>query len=162
MSVVLMRGQTDCEEAAGGTATGRTWEELHAALGKKGIPNSLEDPIAGNPVNLKRAIESLGFRCDEVGLSAILHGKATPGKTICLIHGLSHPFLAQHWVVWAGILSDGKHAFWWGDSAGTRALDPQLVADLITKGAPNCVFTVVPVEKPRKWWQRILYWLGLR
>ena len=83
---VLMRSAGDCEESAGGTATGRTWEELHKALGKRGIPNSLEDPLTGNPVIFKRAIESLGFRCDEVGLSAVLHGRVTPGRVIVLVH----------------------------------------------------------------------------
>lgn len=163
LMVVLMRAETDCEEAACATATGRTWEELHKALGKKGMPNSIEDPVASSPVNVKRAVESLGFRCDEVGLDAILHGRATPGKTVVLVHNPESPLMGQHWCVWQGIRSDGFHLFSWGGKLEYRAYSGARVAQFVTAGKlPQCVFTVVPVARPLPWYRRILYWLGLR
>jgi hypothetical protein len=181
MNVVLMKKGDDgkflgdCEEASAGTACQVTWDEMHAALKKDGIPNDLEDPIAGNPAWFKAAIESLEsvrdgmvrrWRCDEIGLGAILKGKGTPGRVICLMHAPDSPVLSQHWVVWNGIASDGKHLFFWGDSETPRRYSPNKVIEFVTKGdlpfAPNCVFEVVPVDKKLPWYRRIFYWLGLK
>ncbi len=162
MTIVLQREISDCEEAACATATGRTWEELHKALGKKGMPNSLEDPLASNPANVKRAVESLGFRCDETPLADLLMGRAVPMKTVVLIHSQTSPTLSQHWVCWGGIAQDGHHLLYFGDSETPRKYSGAGLARLVTAGFPNCCFQCVPVARPAPWYRRILVWLGLR
>lgn len=166
MNIVLMRDSGDCEEAAGGTATGKTWEEMHRALGKKGIPNSLEDPLAGNPASFKRAIESLGFRCDEIGVEGLLSGRATAGRTIALVHNTESPVKAlfqQHWVVYAGRTPDDRFLFYWGNLATPRVYSREKTVAMVMAGKlPQSVFEVIPVEKPAPWWKRILYWFGLK
>ena len=162
MTIVLQRAETDCEEAACATATGKTWEDLHRALGKKGMPNSIEDPVASNPVNVKRAVESLGFRCDELALADLLMGRATPMRVVVLVHSTTSPTLSQHWICWGGIQSDGKHLLYWGDKIEPRTYTGAGLARLVTGGFPNCAFQVVPVARPAPWYRRILAWLGLR
>jgi hypothetical protein len=164
-SIVLMREVQDCEESVIGTVCGVPWEQAHEALKKQGTPNSLESPIRGNPASLKAAIERLGFRTTETGLTPVLSGSAPADRTIMLFHVPGSPYLKQHWAVWGGLRPDGKHMVYMGDREAPHVYNAANFCTYLTGGWPNCVFRVdaPTTPKPREnWWKRLLRWLGLR
>ena len=139
--LVTMRQVRDCHVAAVATACGVSYEQAHKALWHFNLPWFLESPILSNPLNVKRGVSALGFAPIEIGLTPLINSTATPGKVIVLVHDPKSPLFAQHWVVWMG-LTDGKHAFHWGQCQDLVYKTQQELIDLVTAGSPNCVFEV--------------------
>lgn len=143
MKPVLMRHETDCEVAAIATACEVSYEQSRDALGWRKLPEGAENPVFGNPWNLYRALIDIGFWKRNIRFRDLASGRATPDKTIVLIHNKANPTLEQHWVVWAGLDEDGNHKLWWGINDETYVVvPPQTMSAYFHKGWPNCAFEV--------------------
>jgi hypothetical protein len=113
-TVVPMRIETDCEESSLATAAQVSYEQAKKAIGKTPIlPEVVTNPMYGNPVVMKNAIEKLGFKAITRTQTDILSGVATPNKTIVLL--VASP-TQQHWVVFAQ-LTPTHVGFHWGDNS---------------------------------------------
>ncbi|MBF0406699.1 MAG: hypothetical protein HQM10_05055 [Candidatus Riflebacteria bacterium] len=156
MNVVLMKTKSDCEIAAIATACSVSYDRAKKAIAWKDLPGELENPIYGNPENLYLALIKLGFWKKNIVLSDLLSGKATPGKTIVLIHKPTNPISQQHWVVWAGKNDKGKHLFYWGDSEKPVTVSEKSLSDYYCKGWPNCAFEVYKASIWQLLWQKFL------
>ena len=156
MTPILMRHDTDCEVAALATACEVSYEEARKALGWKKLPLGAENPVFGNPINLYRALINLGFWKHNIRFRDLAKGRATPNKTVVLIHNKANPILQQHWVVWAGLDANKNHLLWWGINDKTLVAVPsQTMSEYFYKGFPNCAFTVYKASLLRVVWQKI-------
>jgi len=156
--VVTMKIETDCEEASLATASGESYEAAKRAIGKTTmLPESVTDPLFGNPENMRNAIERLGYKPIRRTQTDILMGEATPGRTVVLLVAGT---LAQHWVVFSAI-NDTLIWFHWGDGT-QRAFTHKQFRDLFgpTDGLKfkfNAAFEVGEKQSGKKRWYQV--WL---
>lgn len=158
MNVVLMRSKTDCEVAALATALGITWEEAQKALDWQRLPKGLENPVFGNPWNLYRALVSLSYWKRNVTLQMLLNGDCEPMKTIVLV---KKSFTQQHYVVWGGIDSFGRHILYWGDSEKPVLKSVPELTSLYRKSWPNMACQVYKANVFRIMLERFKLWIGI-
>lgn len=148
--LITMREKRDCAVAAVATACGVSYEAAHRALNHWDLPFFLESPLLSNPLNILRAVRSLGFEPDDKArISELLRNELTPGRVICLVHnpdGAVKGTLQQHWVVYMGrtIHPDGDYLFHWGAGQTLKTLRQQEIIDMLTAGWPNCIILVKP------------------
>lgn len=144
--LITMREKRDCAVAAVATVCGVSYEAAHRALNHWDLPFFLESPLLSNPLNILRAVRSLGFEPDDKArISELLRNELIPGKVICLVHnpdGAVKGTLQQHWVVWMGKDSNDTHYLHWGQTQDLIAKTKKELIDLVTLGTPNCVFEV--------------------
>ena len=111
-AVVTMRESADCEESSLATAANVSYEQAKRAIGKPPIlPEAVNDPIFGNPENMKAAIRRLNRTPITRTQTDILSGKAAAGKTVVLLRAST---MQQHWVCLAGV-TPTHVSFFWGD-----------------------------------------------
>lgn len=159
MNVVLMKGDSDCEISALATATGKTYDEVLKAEGRKELPFGLNDPVWGNPETLYLTLNRLGFWKRNVTLTMLQNQKAEVGKTVVLVHKPAAPLTDQHWIVLAGYRPDG-YLFYWGTQEQPVFVprqDFEGSSGLFRGGWPNCAFQVIRDTA----WMRFLRWLGI-
>ena len=160
---VTMRRTSDCEVAAMATATGKTYEEVYRAEGRKELSSGLNDPIWGNPETLYLTLIKLGFWKRNITWSDLENQRAKPGKTIILIHDPTHPILTQHYVVLSGYYPGGFQCYWGypitpnHDPQNPVNVEREKMKDLFLKGWPNCCFEVTTDTA----WLRFKRWLGI-
>lgn len=148
--LITMREKRGCAVAAVATACDVSYEAAHRALKHWDLPFFLESPLLSNPLNILRAVLSLGFEPDDKAkISELLRGELPPGKAICLVHnpdGAVKGTLQQHWVVYMGrdVHLDGGYLFHWGASQTLKVLRQQEIIDMLTAGWPNCIILVKP------------------
>ena len=156
--IVTMRHQTDCEVAAIATAANVSWEQARDALNWRELPLGAENPVFGNPENVRAAIEKLGYKAiNRTWLE--VRTEAQPGKTLVLLHDPKNPLLAQHWVVLAAREGD-RLGFHWGDGGPIKWLSAVRAVEMWTAGWPNAAFEVGPKIEPRGILSRI--WRAIR
>lgn len=116
-AVVTMRTTSDCEESALGTAANVSYDAAKRAVAKPPIlPESVTDPLFGNPFNMSEAIRRLGFHPITRTQTDILSGKAKAGKTVVLLRAST---LQQHWVCLESVTATHV-SFHWGDGTIKR------------------------------------------
>jgi hypothetical protein len=116
-AVVTMRESADCEEASLATAAGVSYEQAKRAIGKPPfLPESVNDPLFGNPENMKAAIRRLNRTPITRTQTDILTGNAAAGKTVVLLRAST---LQQHWVCLESV-TPTHVSFHWGDGTIKR------------------------------------------
>lgn len=145
---VLMRHSNDCEVAVIATACHIPYEKAAEALGYGKLPKQISDPIIGNPINLYKALISLGFWKKNITLTELLSGSAESGTTIVLIHNPQSPTMQQHWVIYCGSLN-GKTILNLGHSKNGQAFDADVMTKLFTRGFPNCAMQIYKASAAR-------------
>lgn len=144
--LITMREERDCHNAAVATACGVTYEHASKALWHWNLPGLLESPIISNPLNVVRAIKSLGFSADDkITWAQLSSGELPPGKVIVLVHEPDSEIkglLNQHWVVWFGLDKDGNHLLHWGKSQEFVKKTHGEMFALFRTGWPNCAILV--------------------
>ena len=110
------------------------WQHHHN-LG--GIREDLQDsPPAHDEIIWSFGKQVLTRTCGDLKMN-----RATKNKTIVLLHPVSrHPFLAQHWVVYAGISPNGFVEVHWGD--GTIKEIPN-IDEWYSAGSPASAYEIV-------------------
>jgi hypothetical protein len=140
-----MRCAGDCGPSALSFVTGvnqdviektMDWQHYHGTL------TYLREDLQDSPAAHKLCLLKLGFRYLVRSAQDLTTGRATPNKTIILIHPDSrHPYIEQHWVVLAPAAAGGIPRVHWGD--GTIKPVPDL-ADEYSRGKPQCAYEVIP------------------
>ena len=158
MSIVIpQRSSADCEESALATASGESYEAAKKAIGKaQMLPEGANDPLFGNPENMRAAIERLGYKPIRRTYGDIVNRIAIPGKTMVLLHLPEAPTLRQHWVVLESV-GAGHVAFHWGDGT-VKGFRFEQFLKLFTGGFPNAALEVGPFQGKIGRFQQVLNW----
>lgn len=118
------------------------WQHYH------GTYNSYREDMQDSPAAHKLAILKLGFRYIARSCHDIISGKATPNKTIILLHpNVRHPILWQHWVVLAKPSSTGTVRVHWGN--GIIKEVPEF-EQWYSAGVPACAYEIIPATIKNK------------
>lgn len=144
--LITMREARDCHCAMVGTLLKISYEQASRALKHWNLPFFFESPVISNPLNVKRAIMSLGWAVREIDWTELnTSDDLVPGKVAVLVHCPDSEIagtLKQHWVVWFGRDSDGAHLLHWGiDQWFVTKPEGEMWA-LFRTSWPNCAFTV--------------------
>jgi hypothetical protein len=125
-TIPTMRQLRDCAVPAVALACGVTYEKAYKALWHWDLPFFLESPLLSNPLNLKRAIKSLGknYR-DDLTWVLIDNQQYLPMKLILLVKqdtNLLSAIWYQHWVVVGNKNEDQTFDVFWGDRQEPRKI----------------------------------------
>ena len=161
MSIVLMREERDCHNAAIATACEVDYEEASRATNHRKL-GGLESPIFSNPWNMYRALIRLGFWKKNINWHNILSGRYEPMKTIALV---KNSLLEQHWIVLGArkVSLSGSASFqcYWGNSIEPVLLHEDKLKQLFLSHWPNCAFQVYKANVFRVWFERAKKFFGL-
>ena len=166
--VTLPTGETSynyhniCEGFCGPAAIGFCTDKDPVEIGKlmdwqhyHGTISVLREDLQDSPSSHKLALLKLGFRYIVRSSQDLISGKATPNKTIVLIHpDARSPYLAQHWVVLATPAANGNPRVHWGN--GEIREIPDLL-DQYKRGKPQCAYEIVPGPAGKATWQNRLW-----
>jgi len=135
-----MKNPVECETAAIATVTQIDYDDVNKAIGRiESLPDSIENPIFGNPFSLYVALIRLGYWKKNITLNDLINGNAEPMKTIVLV---KKSLFEQHWVVYAGKEND-NYKFFWGTIVDPVYLTKWKMVELFTKDTGiNCAFQV--------------------
>ncbi|MBU1108618.1 MAG: hypothetical protein KKB51_18220 [Candidatus Riflebacteria bacterium] len=144
--LITMREARDCHNAMVATLLEITYKAAAWALFHWNLPWFFESPLISNPMNVKRAIGSLGWTVRELeDFRELQEGKMVPGKVGILVHCPDSEIkgtLMQHWVVWMGKDSKGNHLLHWGQKQELEVKTEEEMFALYRTGTPNCAFEV--------------------
>lgn len=135
----MMRNSYDCGPSALSQASGTDYDQLIKLWGWKGY-NDVRDNLLDSPWHHFAVLEKLRMPWQIVTCGDITSGKATPGKTVVLLHNLSNPILAQHWVVLESVTQDSVRVHW-GDGT-VKTFSKANFAKAYSAGTPACAYEV--------------------
>jgi ABC-type bacteriocin/lantibiotic exporter with double-glycine peptidase domain len=150
--IYLMQGPIECETAVIATITQTEYDLVNKTMKRKRwLPDFIENPLYGNPLNFYWTLTKLGYWKDNITLSEFLDGKAIPYKTVMLV---KKSLTKQHWVVFCGYNND-KFEFLWGDKFTPIYLKKENVINLFTQaGFVNDCFSIYKCNVFKKLWER--------
>lgn len=153
-----MRCSHDCGPCAISYVTGIDQDTVERVIGWQHYHGhgSVREDLQDSPWHHFDAIVRLGQTFRLRTCADLLSGRATPEKTVVLVHPDSRsPLLVQHWTVYAGLDTDGVPLLHWLDGRPPRRV-PDL-EELYSRGAPACAYEVMPDggQKRLTWYQRL-------
>ena len=144
--LVTMREKRDCHVPVIANTCGVTYEQAHKAAWHFNLPWLFESPIFSNPLNVCRAIRSLGFEADDsITWAQIKSRKLPAGKLIILVHEPSSDIkgtLMQHWVTLEEYRADGYFGLHWGQKQALAYKSESELLALFKSGIPACAILV--------------------
>jgi len=160
MSIVIpQRSSADCEESALATASGESYEAAKKAVGKaSGLPEAANDPLFGNPENMRGAIERLGYKPVRRTLTDITSGIGDFRRTVILLRAST---ASQHWVCGDRVQGGVAYLHWGDGNVKSYPIEKFKTLFGPTKAhlfSFNAAFEVGPKEGKISRFQQVLNW----
>lgn len=133
-------------------------ERVFRAWGWAGY-GDIRDDLLDSPGQHEAVARRLGLSFDLATHGELERGQLPPNHTVMLIHLSASNPAAQHWIVLAGYLSDGRTRWHFGDGT-IHELSRETVREYYSRWAPACIYTLgETASDPLPWYARA--WAGL-
>lgn len=147
-----------CLAAIAGVSLAVARERVFRAWGWAGY-GDVRDDLLDSPGQHEAVARRLRLAFDLSTLGELERGTLPPNQTVMLAHLSASNPAAQHWIVLAEHLSNGRTSWHYGDGT-IRVLSRESVRELYSRFTPACIYTLgESAGDPLPWYARA--WAGL-